>query len=61
MALVDRDRLVTPRVVNAALAMEARRPALFYAGAFLLTWQVADIFGACRQILHTLTSLAGGT
>jgi undecaprenyl-diphosphatase len=57
MWLVARDRLVTPRLVDGALALERARPALFYAAAFLLTWQVAVFFGDVRHVVSVLASL----
>lgn len=60
MGLVAQDRLVTPRLVDAALSLEARRAAVFYAAAFALTWQVADFFGDCRYLGRVLALMALG-
>ena len=56
MWLVARDRHVTPRLVDAGLALERNRPGLFYMGAFLLTWQVGVLFGDLRHVLSVLAS-----
>lgn len=58
--LVTIDRRVTPRLVDAALAFEGRRAAVFYLTAFLLTWQVGDFFGDCRYLGSVLARIAFG-
>lgn len=52
--LASRDRLIAPRIVDAVLGIEARRPALFYTAAFILTWQVADLFGGSRALVTNI-------
>lgn len=58
--LVSMDRVVTPRLVDAALGFEGRRAAVFYTCAFALTWQVADFFGDCRYLGRILGAIALG-
>lgn len=60
MCLVSLDGIVTPRLVEGMLNFEARRAAVFYTAAFVLTWQVADFFGDCRYIGRVLTLMALG-
>jgi membrane-associated phospholipid phosphatase len=52
--LVAREGRITPRFVDALLSYEAARPALFYCAAFLLTWQIADLFGGTRALFGTV-------
>ncbi|HET8946710.1 MAG TPA: phosphatase PAP2 family protein [Candidatus Polarisedimenticolia bacterium] len=58
--LVSKERLVVPKIVDRAMRLEAHQAALFYAGIFLLTWQVADFFGDCRYMAHALGAIALG-
>ena len=52
--LVAREGRITPRIVDALLSYEARQPAIFYCTAFLLTWQIADLFGGTRAVFGTV-------
>jgi undecaprenyl-diphosphatase len=58
MWLVSKDTRITPRIEDAVLRIEPRRTALFYTVAFLITWQVASLFGECRQIVRVLWTSA---
>jgi undecaprenyl-diphosphatase len=58
--LVSKERVVVPKTVDAALRLEARQAAVFYTSVFLITWQVADFFGDCRYMIHTLGAMALG-
>lgn len=37
---------------------ETARPAVFHAGLFLMTWQIADLFVPLRELAHFLKTLA---
>jgi undecaprenyl-diphosphatase len=52
--VVVHEQIVTPRLVDWALQLERARPVLFYAAAFLFTWQVGDFFGDIRHALSVL-------
>jgi PAP2 superfamily protein len=52
--LTAREGRIAPRIADAALSYEARQPGLFYCAAFLLTWQIADLFGGTRALFGTL-------
>ncbi|HKQ98278.1 MAG TPA: phosphatase PAP2 family protein [Candidatus Polarisedimenticolia bacterium] len=58
MGIAWRSRRLAPRVVDAALRTEALRPGAFYTVAFLLSWQIAEMFGDCRFLAFTLWSMA---
>ena len=58
--LVSKERVFVPRLVHHAERLESHQAALFYASIFLLTWQVADFFGDCRYMAHTLGAIALG-
>jgi len=58
MSVVLRESTITPRIVDRVLAMESRRPALFYSAAFVLSWQAAQLFEESRHLVMTLWRIA---
>ena len=57
MWLVLSDRRFTPKIVDHLMAAESRSTARFYSVAFLVTWQVANLFGEFRNIAWVLGTL----
>ena len=57
MWLALRNRGLVPRVVDAVLRKEALHPGAFYTVAFLLSWQIGDMFNDCRYLAFTIWSV----
>jgi undecaprenyl-diphosphatase len=50
MSFTLREKTIMPRIVDLILTLESRWAGFFYVAAFIVNWQIAELFGGVRHV-----------